>query len=73
MSIALRDAMIDALRTEISKQGLTQQQLGERLGEGQWWVSRRLTGQVRMSVPELVRFAVALGVDAASFLPEVDA
>jgi transcriptional regulator with XRE-family HTH domain len=56
------------LRAEVARQNLTQQQMADRLGVGQWWVSRRLTGEVRVSAADLTRFAEALGVGSAVLL-----
>ena len=58
------------LRAEVARQNITQQQLGDRMGVRQWWVSRRLTGDVPITVEDLVRFAAALGVPMSQFLPE---
>lgn len=60
------------LRAEAARQGLTQTELAERLDETQSWVSRRLTGDVAITVDELVRFAQVLGVRAARLLPPDD-
>lgn len=57
------------VRAEVARQSLTQQQLADRLGEQQWWVSRRLTGLVPFEAAELVRVAEALGVPVTQFLP----
>lgn len=58
------------LRAEVARQGLTQQQLADRLGVRQWWVSKRLRGHVQVSADELVRLAEALGVEPAQLLPK---
>lgn len=65
----LNDAVAAEVRAEVARQALTQQQVADRLGEKQWWVSRRLTGDVAWDVADLVRVADALGVPVAKFLP----
>lgn len=57
------------IRAEMARQQLTQQQVAERMGVRQWWVSRRLTEMVRISTDDLVLFADALGVPHTNFLP----
>ena len=56
------------LRAEVARQNLTQQQMADRLGVGQWWVSRRLTGEVPVTAADLTRFAEALGIGSAVLL-----
>jgi transcriptional regulator with XRE-family HTH domain len=56
------------VRAEVARQQLTQQQLGERMGRPQHWISRRLTGDVPFTADELVTFAAALGVPVSRFL-----
>jgi transcriptional regulator with XRE-family HTH domain len=56
------------IRAEVARRALTQQQLADMLGVGQWWISRRLTGNVPISADDLVRIAAALGVPAATLL-----
>jgi transcriptional regulator with XRE-family HTH domain len=73
MPTPIAQSVAAELRAEIARQSLTQQELAERLGERQWWVSRRVTGEVSVTAEDLVRFAAALGVPAAQFLKEVPA
>lgn len=70
MSTSLQNSIASLVRDVVAAQGLTQQTLAERLGEGQWWVSRRLTGDVPISAPELMRLATALGVPITRLLPD---
>jgi transcriptional regulator with XRE-family HTH domain len=58
------------IRAEVARQALTQQQVADRLGERQWWVSRRLTGENPIEVLDLVRIASALGVPIEQFIPD---
>lgn len=59
------------VRTEIAvwmrRRELTQDELAAKIGVGQSWVSKRLTGKVSISVDDLESFALALGVPAAEF------
>lgn len=50
-------------------QDLSQADLADRVGEGQPWISRRLSGTVIVDVVELGRIAAALGVPVAQLLP----
>ena len=69
MPSPLNDAVAAEVRAEVARQALTQQQLADRLGEGQWWVSRRLTGDVAWEIADLMRVAEALGVQVTQFIP----
>lgn len=68
MSPDVTDTVASEVRAELARQRLTQQDLADRIGEGQWWVSRRLTGTVPFAVAELVRVAEALGVPVERFI-----
>jgi transcriptional regulator with XRE-family HTH domain len=57
------------IRAEMSRQGVTQEVLAERLGCGQRLLSRRLTAEVPIDTAELDRIAKALGVPVTQFLP----
>jgi transcriptional regulator with XRE-family HTH domain len=59
------------VRAEMARQGISQEALAERLGEGwiQKRVSRRLTGEVAIDLDELELIAAALGVPVAQFIP----
>jgi len=50
------------IRARIAFLGIRQQDLADRLGEKQNWISKRLTGEVKISVIDLERIASALGV-----------
>lgn len=54
----------------MERQGLSQEQIGERLGWPQRRVSRRLTGDVSISAEELSELAAALGVPVTRFLAD---
>jgi transcriptional regulator with XRE-family HTH domain len=70
MSASLQESVAAAVRREVEKKGLTQDQLGELLGEGQWWVSRRLTGNVQITAADIIRFARVLEIPVAELMPE---
>lgn len=72
MPSPLNDHVAAEVRAEVARQALTQQQVADRLGEKQYWVSRRLTGETKWEVSDLVRVASALGVPITQFIPEVD-
>lgn len=48
---------------------MTQHALAEKVGEGDPWVHRRLTGRAEITVKDLYRIAAALDVEASSLLP----
>jgi transcriptional regulator with XRE-family HTH domain len=50
------------IRARIAFLGIRQQDLADLLGEKQNWISKRLTGEVKISVIDLERIASALGV-----------
>lgn len=56
------------VRAELARQAITQQELGERLGYTQWWVSRRVTGLTPFTAAEIIRVAEVLGVPVTNFL-----
>jgi len=74
MSTSLKDSIAAEVRAEVARQDLTQQQLADRIGPpaSQWWVSRRLTGDVAIAADELVKIANALGVPVTKFLPATE-
>jgi transcriptional regulator with XRE-family HTH domain len=56
------------VRAEMTRQSITQESLGARIGWDQRRVSRRLTGEVALDVAELATIADALGVPVTKFL-----
>lgn len=72
MSTDLTDQISERIaaevRAELARQALTQQELADRLGLTQWWVSRRVTGLTPIGAAELVRIAEALNVPVIQFL-----
>lgn len=57
------------VRAEMARQGLSQQQIADRLGWTQRRVSRRLTGDRPIDASELEQLAAALGVPVARLIP----
>lgn len=57
------------IRAEMSRQGITQEVLAERLGCTQRLLSRRLTAEVPVDTDELERIAAALGIPVTQLLP----
>lgn len=63
------DVIAANVRAEVARQNLTQQQVADRIGGvGQWWVSRRLTGDTTITAEDLARFAEALNVPVTQLL-----
>lgn len=56
------------IRAVMARQGLTQEELSERIGVRQSWVSKRLTGNVRLALVDVDRIARALGVPLSQLL-----
>jgi transcriptional regulator with XRE-family HTH domain len=59
------------LRERRERANLSQQEVADRIGRGQTFVSAVERGQHRVSVLELLDFAEAIGFDAASALRRV--
>lgn len=60
------------VRAEMARQGISQEALAERLGDG-WYqrrVSRRLTGEVAINLDELEQISSALGMPVSHFMPQ---
>ncbi len=65
--------MFLAMLVEVrQKAGLSQQQVADRLGRPQSYVSRYESGQTRIDTVELVRLARVIGFDAASMVRKID-
>jgi transcriptional regulator with XRE-family HTH domain len=59
------------LRERRERANLSQQEVGNRIGRGQTFVSAVERGQHRVSVLEFLDFAEAIGFDAAAVLRRV--
>jgi len=70
MATALGRRIADELRSYLAQQDITQQELADRLGKRQYWVSRRLTHQAAIAADELVVIASALGQPVTRFIPD---
>jgi len=68
MPTDLRDTVATEVRAEMARQRLSQQALAERLGEKQWWVSKRLTRSIPFTIEDLERIATALEKPVAHFI-----
>jgi len=64
----LDKTIVRAVRAEMARQGISQETLGTRIGWDQRRVSRRLTGEVPLSVSELAQIAEALGIRTADLM-----
>jgi len=70
MATALGRRIADEVRNYLAQQEITQQELADRLGKRQYWVSRRLTHQAAIHADELVVIATALGQPVSRFIPD---
>jgi transcriptional regulator with XRE-family HTH domain len=70
MPTDLRDTVSAEVRAEMARQRLSQQALAGRLGEKQWWVSKRLTRSIPFTIEDLERIAAALDKPVTHFLAE---
>jgi len=67
------DVIRSNLWAEMARRGWSQQDLGERMGRLQPWVSRRMSGRVGITTDDLQRFAEALGVTVERLVKDHDA
>jgi len=63
------DGVIEEIRVVMVRRKMTQHLLAQKVGEGDPWVHRRLTGRAEITVRELYRIAEALGADVRELLP----
>jgi transcriptional regulator with XRE-family HTH domain len=66
------DRVAAAVRAEVARRKVTQQQLAELLGVHQMSVSRRLNGQTPFTAAEILTVAEFLGCDPALLMPTQD-
>lgn len=75
-SISLKRSEWDALAKMLTqareKAGLSQSELGRRLGKGQAYVWKLENGQRRIDILELIDYARAVGAEPAMIVLEVD-
>lgn len=64
--------LLQHLRDAREKAGLTQEQLAERLGQTQSFVSKCERGERRLDIVELRAFCKALGISFPSFVAQFD-
>jgi len=57
------------VRVELARQNLNQSDLARKLGKHQQWVQRRLSGETRITVEDVVAVASALNIPPATLLP----
>ncbi len=65
-------ALLRLLRTARQKSGLTQMQLGERLGQPQAIISKCERGERRLDVVELRAYCTALGISYLHLLEQLE-
>ena len=63
-------ALLALLRSMRTEAGITQDQLAERLGRAQTWVSKTELGERRIDLEELRQWSDALGVDVRDLVAE---
>lgn len=63
-------ALAGEMRAALGRANRSQRDLAGELGVSNTWVARRLSGEVNTSVPDLARFAAALGVPIEALLPK---
>jgi transcriptional regulator with XRE-family HTH domain len=61
------DAFLALLREERTRAGLTQEQLAERIGQDQSFVSKCERGERRLDFVEVMAFCEAMGVGFSNF------
>lgn len=61
------------IRAELARARITQSALAEQLGVSRTWVSRRLSGEVPLSVGDVAAIAERLGVSFTTLAAPVDA
>ena len=62
--------VLNEIRAEMARQRVSQRELAGKIGRAQEWVSRRLTGNVSLTLEELVQITDALGIPAARLLAD---
>lgn len=60
----------ERIHAEMWRRRVTQRELGARIGVSQSTLSKKLRGQVPVTVTELVAISEVLGVEAADLLPQ---
>ena len=58
------------LKTVRIKNGLTQMEVGAKIGKSKQWVSEFERGNIRLNLDVAIQLATALGVSADIFLPK---
>lgn len=58
------------VRVLLRRHGITNRELAEACGQSEWWVGKRINGQVPLDLNDVELIARALGVRPAELLPE---
>jgi transcriptional regulator with XRE-family HTH domain len=66
--VLLSHRIASNLKAEMARRDVTQASLARKLGRPQQFVSRRLSGQVVLTVDELGDFASAIGIPLADLV-----
>lgn len=70
-SASLNASTAREVRAEMSRQGISQVELAKAIGIAQNSISRRLTGKVPFSLPEIESIAQVLDVPVDQLLPAI--
>ena len=57
------EAVRDALRLAATRKGISQRELGDRIGRSQPWVSHHFDGSYVLSVDDFIRICGGIGID----------
>lgn len=60
--------LINSLKIERLKKGLSQRELSEKIGHSQSYISKLEHGQIRIDLVQLKHITKVLGIDAKKFL-----
>ena len=65
-----REKVAANVRAEAARRGISQATIASTLGINQAGISRRMSGQIDFSAPELSALATAFGIPVATFFGE---
>lgn len=65
------ETVVGEIRAEMARRRLTQGKMANRLGHNQQWVSRRLSGEVPMTLQDFLAVCGALDVEPDRILSTV--
>ena len=71
MGVEFYEGVLGELRAEAARKLLSQREIAALLGHNQQWLSRRLSGEVPMSLPDFVDICAVLEVSPVEVLGRV--